>query len=264
MFYKKKGIPEEGELAVCTVKKILPHSVFVSIDEYENKEGMVHISEVSPGRIRNIRDFVREGKVIVCKVLRLHKERGHIDLSLRRVSLQQRKKKEEEYKQEQKAEKLISGLLKEFKMDIGDFYKEAGNQILEVYGSLNDFFNEVLVEGDKALSEIKAEKKLLSALGKKIKEKIKLPEVVIEAKLKLSSREGDGIDRIKRSFEKTLSFAKQKKYKIQVSYVSAPNYRLKVVSDNYRNAEKALQDVMESLVKFSKDNGVNAEWEKRS
>ena len=31
MFYKKKGTPVIGDIVMCTVKKILPHSVFVSI-----------------------------------------------------------------------------------------------------------------------------------------------------------------------------------------------------------------------------------------
>ena len=76
-------MPEEGEIVLCTVKKILYHSIFATIDEYETLEGMLHISEVSPGRIRNIRDFVKEGKQIVCKVLKVDKVKGHIDLSLR-------------------------------------------------------------------------------------------------------------------------------------------------------------------------------------
>ena len=68
MLYKKQGYPEEEELVLCTVTNVQHHSVFVNIDEY-NLSGMIHISEVSPGRIRNIRDYVKEGKVIVCKVL---------------------------------------------------------------------------------------------------------------------------------------------------------------------------------------------------
>ena len=71
MYYKKQGLPEENEVILCTVKKILPHSIFVDLDEYENKEGLIHISEISPGRVRNIRDFVKEGKKIGWKVLKL-------------------------------------------------------------------------------------------------------------------------------------------------------------------------------------------------
>jgi translation initiation factor 2 subunit 1 len=40
------------------------------IEEY-GKQGLIHISEVSPGRIRNIRDFVKEGKMVVCKVIKI-------------------------------------------------------------------------------------------------------------------------------------------------------------------------------------------------
>jgi len=51
MLYQRKGIPEENEIVLCKVTKIYPNSVFVDLLEYA-KPGMVHISEVSPGRIR--------------------------------------------------------------------------------------------------------------------------------------------------------------------------------------------------------------------
>ncbi len=74
MLYQRTGYPEEEELLLCTVTKIFPHSVFVKMDEF-GRDAMIHISEVSPGRIRNIRDFVVEGKKVVCKVLRIDKEK---------------------------------------------------------------------------------------------------------------------------------------------------------------------------------------------
>ncbi|MBI2651000.1 hypothetical protein HYX01_00865 [Candidatus Woesearchaeota archaeon] len=52
MLLQKKGFPEEDELVMCTVLKVQYHSVLVGLDEY-GKNGMIHISEVSPGRIRN-------------------------------------------------------------------------------------------------------------------------------------------------------------------------------------------------------------------
>ena len=41
---------KEGKLSLCTVTKIHFHSVFVNMDEY-GRTGLIHISEVSPGRI---------------------------------------------------------------------------------------------------------------------------------------------------------------------------------------------------------------------
>src|SRR3989338_3423064 len=123
MFLKKDGFPEEDELVMCTITKVQPHSVFCNLDEYD-KGAMIHISEVSPGRIRNIRDFVKEGKKVVCKVLRVNEEKGHIDLSLRRVTETQRRLKVDEIKQEQKSEKIIEFVTKNNNLDLNKFFNE--------------------------------------------------------------------------------------------------------------------------------------------
>ena len=106
MLFKKQGFPEEGELVLCTVTSVQFHSVFVDIDEY-GKSGLIHISEVSPGRIRNIRDFVKECKKIVCKVLRINEEKGYIDLSLRRDNESEKIRKIDYNKKEQNSEKIL-------------------------------------------------------------------------------------------------------------------------------------------------------------
>ena len=116
MLLKKQGLPEDDELVLCTVTKIHFHSVFVNLDEY-NMSAMIHISEIAPGRIRNIRDFVVEGKVIVCKVLRVDRERGHVDLSLRRVNDSQKRLKLEVIKKQQKVEKIVEQVAKQLKLD---------------------------------------------------------------------------------------------------------------------------------------------------
>src|SRR5210317_1898406 len=103
MLLQKKGFPLEDELVLCTVTNIHFHSVFAKMDEYDNKTGLIHISEISPGRIRNIRDYVVEGKKVICKVLKIDEGRGHIDLSLRRVNDGQKREKNSQLKQEQKA-----------------------------------------------------------------------------------------------------------------------------------------------------------------
>src|SRR3989339_284478 len=79
---------EVGDIIMCTVDRIVGSIVFVKIDG-TNKEGSITFSEVSPGRIRNIRDFVIPKKKIICKVLRLSGD--HIGLSLRRVTPKEQK-----------------------------------------------------------------------------------------------------------------------------------------------------------------------------
>jgi len=237
MHYKKQGMPEEGELVLCTVKSVLHNSVFVSLDEYNSNEGLIHISEIAAGRIRNIRDYVRESKKIVCKVLRVDKIKGHIDLSLRRVSLQSKKNKETEYMLEERAEKILETVAKKLNKTIKEAYEIAGNLILENYGSLHQFYLKV-VEDNSIIKPLNLEKKFEKELLEIIKEKIKPQVVSITKKINLLSLEFDGIKRIKQILLDALKLAKEKSIDLTIQYVSAPIYRIKIIAKNYKKAEE--------------------------
>jgi len=256
MVYKKKGLPEEGELVICTVKKVLYHSVFVSLDEYLNKEGLIHISEIAPGRIRNIRDYVREGKQIVCKVLTVNLARRTIDLSLRRVSVPLRLKKEDEYKQEQKAEKLLDMVAKKLNETLRDAYSKAGEKIIEAYGSLGYCFQEVVSKGKKVLDELGIPEQYSKELAELIKERMKPPKVSVAGELTLESFESDGIERIKAAIKKGEQFAKDKKYDIKITYISAPKYLIELTASDYKTGESNMAKTAEVVIgELKKLNG---------
>jgi len=261
MFYKKEGFPEEGELVMCTVKKILSHSVFVILEEYRNKEGMLHIAEISPGRIRNIRDFVKQGKKIICKVLRINRERNHIDVSLRRVSVSMRKKKNTEYKQEEKAEKILEAIAKKLKIDLETAYKKIGNQLTEEYDSLYNAFQS-FIEEETDFKELKIPEKELEILKEILKEKIKPIKVEIKSKLKISTNAPDGIKIIKTTINEIKKFTEENKYETEFSYISAPRYSLTITSSDYKSAEKAKQEIHKKLTELAKKHELNIEISK--
>ena len=78
--------PQESELVVCTVQNVKDFVAFVSLDEYGGRQGLIPISEIATGWIKYIRDHIREGQKIVCKVLNVDRNRGHIDLSLKTLT----------------------------------------------------------------------------------------------------------------------------------------------------------------------------------
>ncbi len=238
MFHKKKGKPNVGDLVVCTVKKILYHSIFVSIDEYELLEGMVHISEIAPGRIRNLRDYVIEGKKIVCKVLDINRQ-GNIDLSLRRAPMNARIGKMNEYRQEEKAEKLIEQIGKNFKIDLKKFYETMGEKIAEKYGGIYPFLQAMAENGKSVIDEFKPNPKFSEVLLNTVKEKIKPVEIIINGTLMLKSYNSSGVDDVK-SILKNLA-----KKNIKVHYLGAPNYKLSVGASDFKNAENILRKGIE-------------------
>src|SRR3989304_9892759 len=125
--------PESGDLVIATVESVMDYGAYANLDEY-TRRGFLHISEISSARIRNVRDFVRENQKLVLKVLRVDTEKGHIDLSLRRVTKRERIEKIKSWKKERKAEALLRGVAEKAGLSDEEVYQKAGVLVEEKFG----------------------------------------------------------------------------------------------------------------------------------
>ncbi|MFA6072493.1 MAG: S1 RNA-binding domain-containing protein [Candidatus Woesearchaeota archaeon] len=243
MFFKKQGFPEEGDLVFATVTNVQYNSVFCQIEEY-GRQGLIHISEVNPGRIRNIRDFVVEGKMIVCKVIKLDKEKGHIDLSLRRVTEMQKRQKTDERKQEQKAEKIIETLASQVNLPVQQVYDAVATPLIPKYEMLQYAFQDV-VETNMSLEKAGVPKEYADKLDILVREKLKERSVLISGTISLKSYEENGVDVVKLALIDALKIEK----KVSIKYLGAGLYALEIEAKEYKDAEKILKDVLDSIQK---------------
>jgi len=250
MLVKQEGLPEEGELVLCTITSIHYHSVFVNIMDYD-KTGLIHISEVSPGRIRNIRDFVVEGKKVVCKVIRINKEKGHIDLSLRRVNDSERRKKVDSIKQDQKCKKIIEFVANQLKKNPKELYDTLSKKILEKYEQVYDCFEDI-VEKDSSLAKFGIDSDVDDLLTDLIKERIKPKEVVIKEYVKLISNIPEGVDVLK----DVLSAGRAVSEAVELTYEGGGKYKVSVKSPDYKTAEKLIEKINSVMTKKLKGRGV--------
>ena len=115
-------LPEQGEIVLATITKIMDHGAYVSLDEYGGKQGFLHISEIAPGWIRSVGRFVKEGEKKVLLVKKVRAERSDIDLSLKQVSNDQRKKKLLEVKRFEKGQTLIQNIKEKAKLSETERY----------------------------------------------------------------------------------------------------------------------------------------------
>jgi translation initiation factor 2 subunit 1 len=240
MLLKKQGLPEEGELVLCTVTNVQNHCVFAKLEEY-GYSGMIHISEIAPGRIRNIRDYVKEGKIIVCKILRVNRERGQIDLSLRRVSENQHKIKINEVKQEQRAEKIIETAAKELKADLEQIYSEISKPVFEHYPSLFSCFTDV-VKGECNLEQLGVPKKTAAALMQVVILRLKPQQVTTQQDVKIQSFSPEGVEIVKNALKKATETG------AEVKYIAAGSYRLIANAPDYKAAEKILEKAASCII----------------
>ena len=74
---------EKGKVVKGTVTCIEPYGAFVSFDEFYT--GLIHISEISRGFVRNITDFVNVGDHIYVEILEVDDEEAHLKLSIKNI-----------------------------------------------------------------------------------------------------------------------------------------------------------------------------------
>ena len=83
---------------------------------------------------------------------------------------------------------------------------------------------------------------------------MKLPSVELRGILEISNNQSNGVEVI----QKTLSDAENAKdVKIEITYLGAPRYRLSLVSQDFKTAEKSLKPILEKIEKnVKKQNGL--------
>ncbi len=70
-----------GDIVTGHVTGIQPYGVFVALDD--ETQGLVHISEITYGYVKNIRRYVRVGEKIRVKVIAVDTKTNRVSLSIR-------------------------------------------------------------------------------------------------------------------------------------------------------------------------------------
>ncbi len=256
---RKAEYPEVGDLVVCSVQNVKNFGAFVSLDEYGNKEGFIHVRDVATGWVKYIRDHVREGQKIVCKTLSVDKERGHIDLSLKQVNDHQKREKIQEWKNEKKAEKLLEIVGTKMDKTLDEAYTEVGDKLIDEYGSLYVAFEEVNVN-PASIKDIGLDKKWAATVTEVAHENIQLPSVTIDGILELSCPKPDGIDHIKKALAIGTSVGDGE---VGVHYVGAPRYRVTVTAEDYKTAEQELKEAVQKITAAVEKSGGSASFKRK-
>lgn len=243
---ERSGWPEEDELVVCSVKKVTDFGAFVELDEYGHKEGLIHISEVASGWVKYIRDHVREGQKIVCKVLYVDESKHHIDLSLKDVNEHQRREKIQEWKNEQKAEKWIQYVASTTKKSPEELNKLI-KLLYEKFGSVYSVFEKSRTSGVSVLTNIGVDKQFAETVKKVAEENLKKPQVEIAGYIDLTCPLPDGIEHIKKAL-KAAGNVNGDDIIIDITYTGAPRYRLHVIAPDYKKAENFLKKSAQSAI----------------
>ncbi len=237
-----QDFPEVGEIVVATITRIMDQGAYVTLDEYNNIQGFLHVSEIATGWIRNVEKFLKIGEKKVLLVKRVDPARSEIDLSLKQISTDQKKKKLLELKRREKENALVENLKSRSNLSKSEIDK-IENVLVEKFGSIYDAFSEVSAKGVSVLESLNLSPKVLTVI-EELSSKIQVSHVEIRGILELTCTKPNGIEIIKNAL---IGASTNKKVDISITYVGAPKYRITIIAQNFKEAEKELKPILSSI-----------------
>jgi translation initiation factor 2 subunit 1 len=245
-----KKFPKKGEFVLAVVKRVMPYGAFCELTEYNNLEAFLHLSEVASRWIKNIHEFIHEGQHIVAKVIRSDPQRAQVDISLKRISEEEKRAKLEQVRRRERAKKLLEHAKRLVKSRHN--VEKIIEQLENYYGEdVLGLFEEVL-DDEHVLDEAPIPDKIKPALIEVIKKSIKKSYVTIRAEIELKCRGGNGVEKIKTLF---------KGLEDKVIYIGAPHYRIEIQAEDYKEGNKKMEKLLNDMQRKAKRLDCEMEWE---
>ena len=80
----------KGKIVTGQVTGIEKYGIFISLDEFYS--GLIHISEISDGFVKNINDYVKVGETIRAVVVDTDEDNYHVKLSIKNINYKTRRR----------------------------------------------------------------------------------------------------------------------------------------------------------------------------
>ncbi len=258
-----EDFPEVDDLVLGTITSIMPHGVYIELEDHPGIQAYCHISEISGTWIRNIRNFVRLGQKVVAKVIRSMPEKNQLDVSIRRVPQELRRKKIQEYKRERNAYNLLRHAAQRNNIDPDQFIKETIPKLKEYFGNVYDALERSLEEGPAVFEEAGISSEYARFLHEIAKENIKISTVQIAGVMGLRSYTWNGVERVRDALLAAKRVAEDdSEVSIELYTIGAPRYRIEIEARDYQKAEAILQKALKATEKYCKENEVEFVFER--
>ena len=243
MMSTERPLPEAGEVVVCTVREITSHGIYVNLDQYDGTNGFLHVSEISTGWVRNIDRVAKVSQKLILKVIRVNRSRREIDLSLRQVTNEERRAKVIEWKREERALAIIDAVKKKLGVDEARV-KELRRKLEDEFGSIYAGLETAARKGAGGLAAAGLPEREAKTVAEIAADKIIPPRYEVGALVEVSSRSPEGIEQVKRTL---LAATSAPSAEVHITYAGAPRYRVRITADDYKQAEKAMDGVIEKI-----------------
>mgnify|MGYP001163554866 CR=1 FL=1 len=240
--------PEEGELLVCTVKKVRENGAYLNLDGYGEREGFVFIGEVAAGWVKNIRNHLRVGQRVVAKVIAIKKDRERVDLSIKGVSEERRRDTLQTWKNEQRANQIMGVVAERVGWDAAKT-SAISEEMMEIFGTLYGALEECAIS-ETALSDNGFSGDWMATVIELAVENIVPPFVEIRGQFNIEVWGAEGVYAIRDALLAAEAVAEgEEEATLTCHYDGAPEYRIDIKAPDYETAERLWEDAQSAATK---------------
>ncbi len=260
LVFKRKDLPQVGELVIARVKRVFEYGAYADLEEFENLEAFIPWSEVSTKYIRDIRDVLREGQIVVGKVIRVDtkKRPPQIDISIKRVTDNERRVRIMRWKRDQKAQKIVEFAAKKLGLSLDEAYDKIWAKLKQKFPDVLSILENAVIQGPEVIEEVGIPKEWALAIYEEAKKHIEIKRIKIRGMFEIRCYKPDGVERIKKLLMELESTPPPDQHtKIRLYTVGAPRYQVEVEGIDYKVAERYLSEIVEKGEKLAKELGID-------
>ncbi len=251
-------LPRPGELVVGRIVEIHDHGVYVEIENvpYKGKRVYVYVSEVYPGRVKNIRHYVSMNQRVVVRIRRVDERTGYIEGSIKRVSERDKKAALAEFRREMRLQKILDNIAKKLNVDPEELEEKLLKQIKRKWGNILKGLELIGAGGEATLRSLGIPEERIGPIMEALRELSVKRELYVErVKIQLTSLAPDGVEKIKEAFLAVREVEMPEDVEIRMYTEGAPKYVIELKGVDPKALRKLAQDLAMRVIKRMRELG---------
>merc|ERR1711934_507242 len=257
--YYENEFPEVEDVVIVAVRQIADMGAYVQLLEYNNKEGMILLSEPSRRRIRSINKLIKVGRNEVVVVLRVDQEKGYIDLSKRRVSPEDVAAHEIKYSKAKAVHSILRHCAETLEVDLEPLYQSIGWPLAKKFGHAYDAFSKAIQDEEEVFAGLDCSPQVREILMAQIKRRLAPSAVKMRADFEVTCFSYEGIDAIKAALFAGAEAGSTEDTKVHIRLIAPPVYVMMTSSMDKAEGLSALQKALDTIKEEITD-GRGAWW----
>ncbi|BAM39343.1 eukaryotic translation initiation factor 2 subunit alpha [Theileria orientalis strain Shintoku] len=236
-FYERK-FPEPEELVMVKVNRIEAQGVYVSLLEYDDREGLILLNELSKRRYRSINKLVKIGRHEVVLVLRVDPVKGYIDLSKRRVTPEDIIKCEERFSKSKKVHQTVRHIAQKHGVSVEELNRACIWPLYKTYPHALDALKEAAANKENVFKNLTLSQEIVDSLLQDIQLRLVPQALKLRCSIDVWCFGPEGINAVKTSLTKAKEVDPQvrkssdqfsafdKQLRISIRLIAPPQYEI--------------------------------------